>query len=163
MDIVDAARFAPSARNLQPLEYIVIDSSGPTEEMFRCMGFGGDTGRLEGKEPAAYIVVLINKNVPSNWCKHDSGMAIQNMMLAAWSKGIASCVLARINRDAIRKLLGVPDCYEIDLVITLGYPAEESVTEDVGKEDDTAYSRDSKGVLHIPKKRLEDIMHRNRF
>jgi nitroreductase len=164
-EMVDAARFAPSARNVQPLEYIIIDSDGPLDEMFSCMGFGGgiDENDFEERKPRAYVVVLVNKDIPSNWYEHDSGMAVQNLMLAAWSKGIASCVLAKINRNGIRELLGVPDNYEIDLVITLGYPAEKSVVEDVGKNEDISYSRDSQGTLHIPKKRIEDVMHRNGF
>ncbi len=164
-EIVDAGRYAPSARNVQPLEYVVVDRDGPRQEMFKCMGFGGELDSLEGKEPVAYVVVLINKNIESNWYRHDSGMAVQNMMLAAWSKGIASCVLARINRERIRELLKIPDRYEIDLVVTMGYPAEKSVAEDMkeGKDGDTRYYRDDKGVLHVPKRRPDDVMHRNGF
>jgi len=78
---VDAARLAPSARNLQILEYVVVDSEGPLDGMFKCMGFGGDVESFEGKEPQAYITILINKGIPSNWDKHDSGMAVENIML----------------------------------------------------------------------------------
>jgi len=161
---VDAGRLAPSARNLQVLEYVVVDSDGPLDAMFRCMGFGGglDKGELKVKGPMAYVVILINKDIPSNWAKHDSAMAAQNVMLTACEQGLGSCVLAKINRKAIMELLEVPDRYETDLVVALGYPAEEPVVEPAG-QGKTGYYRDREGRLHIPKRRLADVMHRNVF
>jgi nitroreductase len=159
---VDAARLAPSARNLQVLEYVVVDSEGPLDKMFKCMGFGGDVDSFDGKEPRAYIAILINKDIPSNWDKHDSGMATENIMLAAWEQGIGSCALAKINRKGIMELLAIPERYEVDLVVALGYPAEQPVTVEASGGD-TQYYRDGKGRLHIPKRRLADMLHRNGF
>lgn len=160
---VDAARLAPSARNLQVLEYVVVDSDGPLDGMFKCMGFGGDVESFEGREPAAYIAILINRGIPSNWDRHDSGMATENIMLAAWEQGLGSCALAKINREGIKKLLLIPGNYEVDLVVALGYPAEHPVTAEVGPDGGTQYYRDEKGRLHIPKRKLADVLHRNGF
>ena len=160
-ECIEAARLAPSARNLQPFEYIVVDFHGPLEEMFSCMGFGGGITSFRGKEPVAYAVVLINKDLRGNWYAHDCGLAVGNLVLAAWEKGIGSCILARIERDKIRKVLKVPDKYEIELVVTLGYPAEKPVIEEM--EEEAEYRRDEKGVLHVPKRPLRQILHRNGF
>jgi nitroreductase len=162
-ECVDAGRMAPSARNMQPLEYIIIDSNGPLDEMFKCMGFGGDLKDFSGKEPGAYIVVLLKKDLITGWSKYDSGMAVENMVLTAFEKGLGSCVLAKINREKIIRLLNIPDRYGVDLVIALGYPAEQPVAVDLNPDDGTGYYRDEKGRLHIPKRRLEDILHKNGF
>jgi nitroreductase len=155
------ARLSPSARNIQPLEYIIVDSRGPLKEMFPCMGFGGLVEDFSGKEPMVYVVVLVNKSLVNDWTKHDCGLAVENLLLAAWEKGIASCILARINRKKIRALLKIPDNYEIELVVTMGYPAERPVAFD--SDDMAGFTRDAKGVLRVPKRRLRKILHRNKF
>jgi len=160
-ECVDAARFAPSARNIQPMEYVLVTEAALRKEMFSCMGLGGGVADLKGKEPVAYAVVLVNNELKGQWYAHDCGLAVQNLVLAAWEKGIASCILARVNKDNIRTLLKIPSTHEIELVITMGYPAEKPVA--VEMEKDTSVFRDAKGTLHVPKRRLKDVLHRNGF
>ena len=160
-ECVDAARFAPSARNIQPMEYVLVTDEKLRKEMFSCMGMGGGVSDFKGKEPAAYAVVLINKSLRGDWASHDCGLAVQNLVLAAWEKGIASCILARVNKERIRGLLKIPDTHEIELVVTMGYPAERPLAFD--SDDMTQFGRDSKGVLHVPKRRLKDVLHRDGF
>jgi nitroreductase len=160
-ECVEAARLAPSARNIQPLEYVVVDSEKLRGKMFSCLGMGGGITDFSGREPAAYVAVLVNRELRGEWAGHDCGMAAENLVLAAWNRGIGSCILARINRDKIREILGIPDRYETDLVVALGYPAEKPVPEDM-TESTNSY-RDGKGVLHVPKRPLKQILHRNGF
>jgi nitroreductase len=160
-ECVDCARFAPSARNIQPMEYVIVMEEKLRKEMFSCIGMGGGISDFRGKEPMAYVVVLVNKEMRGDWASHDCGLAVGNLVLAAWEKGIASCILARINREKIGALLRIPEKYNIELVVTLGYPAEKPVAEEMQK--DTHGYRDSKGVLHVPKKPLKSILHRNGF
>jgi nitroreductase len=165
-ECVDCARLAPSARNIQPLEYVVVTEEKLCREMFSCMGFGGGIKDFSGKEPAAYAVVLVNKELKGDWTSHDCGLGVQNLVLATWEKGIASCILARVNKEKIRSLLKIPETHEIELVVTLGYPAETPVAEDISQDvlkESLLSRRDSKGVLHVPKRRLKDILHRNGF
>jgi FMN reductase [NAD(P)H] len=160
-ECVDAARFAPSAKNIQPMEYVLVTEENLRKEMFSCMGMGGSVSDFRGKEPMSYVAVLINKGLKGNWTSHDCGFAVQNLVLAAWEKGIASCILARINREKIREILKIPDTYDIELVVTMGYPAERPIAVDM--EKDTQSFRDAEGILRVPKRRLKDIMHRDGF
>jgi len=160
-ECVDAARFAPSARNIQPMEYVAVTEENLRKDMFSCIGLGGGVADFTGKEPAAYVVILINKSIRGDWASHDCGLAVQNLVLAAWEKGIASCILARMNKEKIRSLLKIPDTHEIELVVTMGYPAEKPVA--VEMEKDTSVFRDAKGTLHVPKRRLKDVLHKNGF
>ena len=57
-------------------------------------------------------------------------------------------------------ILGVPDYCEINLVIALGYPAEQSLVEEM-KDESVKYWRDEKGIMHVPKRDLSKILHRN--
>ena len=81
------------------------------------------------------------------------------ILLAALEENIATCWLGSLDRDALRKLLKIAEKYELDSLIALGYSGETSVSEEM--EDSIKYWKDEKGVLHVPKRRLEDILWRN--
>ena len=51
--------------------------------------------------------------------------------------------------------------YVIDCVIALGYAAEKSMAED--EQGSLKYYKDQDGVMHVPKRRLKDIMHVNKI
>jgi hypothetical protein len=67
-------------------------------------------------------------------------------------------MIANINREGLRKALEIPQRYEMLLVLALGKPKEKVVIETVGSDGDTKYWRDSKGVHHVPKRPLDDVI-----
>jgi nitroreductase len=159
--LVNAARLAPSARNLQPLEYLVVNDSKLSDLIFENVYFGGQVEKLRKKEnrPVAYILVLVNKKIRSSGFEHDVGLAVENIVLAALEMRIGCCIMGAIEREKIKKILKIPSKYHLDLVLALGYPAEKPVLEQ-GKGK---YWRDEKGVLHIPKRPLKEILHFNKI
>lgn len=161
-ELVNAARLAPSARNLQPLEYLVIDDKTICEKVFENVVFGGEVEKLRTKEnrPVAYIFILVNKKIRSEKFEHDVGLAAGNIVLAAFEKGIGSCIIGAFDRKNLVKILAIPSNYFLDLVLALGYPAEKPEIEE-GKWK--PYWRDEKGILHVPKRPLKEILHWNRF
>lgn len=66
--------------------------------------------------------------------------------------------MGAINVNGLRAALQIPERYVILLVIALGKPKEKVVLETVGDADQTNYWRDSKGVHHVPKRSLKDII-----
>ena len=67
-------------------------------------------------------------------------------------------MLDSINRRELRRILGPLHGLEILLVIALGTPREEVVMEPVGPGGDIRYWRDERGVHHVPKRPLEDLI-----
>jgi nitroreductase len=161
---VDAARLSSSGRNSQPLEYIIIEDNEMLSKMFQLIMFGGyvseDRRAKKGYEPTALIAILAKKEY-AEFYKYDVGIAAQNIAMVAYEHNIGSCMMGRIDREGIRKALNIPEDYIIDLVIALGYPAEKPVVEETDSK--TEVYRDDKGILHIPKRKLKDILHKNRF
>ena len=163
--LVDAARVAPSASNIQPLEYIIVDDKELLPAVFATLKWArhiapaGDPP--EGEGPTAYIVILANKEVSDSGYERDVGASAENIALAALEEGIGSCLLGSIDRDKLRKILDVPSSLAIDLVIALGYSAECPVVEEMA--DSMEYWKDESGILHVPKRRLGSILHRNKF
>lgn len=159
--LINAARFAPSARNLQPLEYLVVDEKELCQKIFENVKFGGEVEKLQSKEkkPKAYILVLVNLNVKDKRFEVDVGLAVQNIVLTAWEERIGCCIMGAIERENLMNIFKIPPNYHLELVIALGYPAEKPKAE----EGYRPYWRDEKGVLHVPKRKLEEILHWNKF
>ena len=163
--LVNAARLAPSAANLQPLEFVVVDEEEVREKIFSCLRWAayiapqGDP--KPGHEPMVYIVILVNTKIKEKGYEYDAGAAIENMILAAWEQGIGSCWLLSVERNNIRDVLKIPETHKVDSVLALGYPDEEPLSEIM--EDSIEYWKDSTGRLHVPKRKLEDIIHFNKF
>lgn len=164
-ELVDAARVAPSAANLQPLEFVAVDDPEIVSEIFPTLGWAGyvapSRNPPEGKRPVAYIVVLLNQDIRPSGGQHDVGAAVENLILAAWDRGIGCCWMTSANREEVRRILGIPAHLEIDCVVSLGYPAEHPVAEDM--TDSVKYYLDDRGELHVPKRRLTDVLHENRY
>jgi nitroreductase len=162
---VNAARLAPSGANIQPLEYVVVEDDGIKKEIFAGLKWAAsiapEGNPRAGREPAAYIVVLVDTELREKLFEYDVGAAMENTILTAWSEGVGSCWLLNIDRDRLRSLLGVPGKYRIDSVLALGYPDEEPQVEVQG--DSCRYWKDAEGLFHVPKRKLEDVLHRGRF
>jgi nitroreductase len=161
---VDAARLAPSAANLQPLEYFVVTEKNLCAKVFETIGWAGYIKPKwtpnENERPVAYII-MINKDPSKDWNVRDSSLSAENIVLTAEAEGIGSCILLNIDKAKIKEILKIPENFPVDSVIALGYKAEESVVEDF--KDSVKYWRDENEVLHVPKRKLEDIIHINEY
>lgn len=168
---VDAARLAPSARNSQVCEYIVINDAAILPGIYENIGgsvkLPPDKGGPRPEQTAkAYIIVLINKTLEAEESRrrmsyYDVGMAAENIMLVALEQGLGSCPVARYDESALKPILNIPDNYDIGLVIVMGHPDESPVAE---VSTGTVESKvDEKGVRHVYKRKLADIIHRNGF
>ena len=164
-ELVNAGRLAPSGSNLQPLEFIVIHKKDLLNRVFSTLRWAGYIAPAGdppvGKQPMAYIIVLINTEIKKEKGNVDAAAAIENMILAAMEREVGSCWLGSINRDEVRNIFDIPLNYEIDSVLALGYPDESPVIEDA--KDSIKYWKDKNGMLHVPKRKLNDIIHFNRF
>ena len=163
--IVEAGRLAPSAANLQPLEFVVVDDRDICAKFFPCLKWAAyvapQGNPRPGQEPVAYVVVLVNTAVREKMFEYDVGAAVENMILIALADGIGSCWLISIDREKAAQILGVPEGLRIDSVLALGRPAESPVVEEL--KDSAKYWKDDEGRLHVPKRPLARVLHLNKF
>lgn len=160
-ELVDLARLSALARNAQPLKYILSCQPQKNSLIFPHLAWAGYLtdwpGPCEGERPSAYIIILGDTEISqSSGCDH--GIAAQSILLGATEEGLGGCMIASIKRQGLRQALEIPPRYEILLVLALGKPKETVVIETVGPGGDTKYWRDSKGVHHVPKRALDDII-----
>jgi nitroreductase len=160
-ELVDLARLSASATNAQPLKYILSCDPHKNSLIFPHLTWArfltNWPGPGEGERPSAYIISLGDTEISRFW-DYDAGIAAQSIMLGATEKGLGGCMIANIQRERLRKALEVPPRYEILLVLALGKPKEKVEIETVGPSGDTKYWRDSKGVHHVPKRPLDEII-----
>jgi len=161
---VDAARLSPSGANLQPLSYIIVNDQKLLRKVFSTLSWAGylpDYQPREEEMPRAYIIILLDEEI-SRTPNHDAGIAAMGISMVAYDEGLGSCILGAVDREKLSEILEVPKCLAVVLVVALGYPAENPVVETV-KAGDIKYWLDENGVLHVPKRDLEDIVRRNRY
>jgi nitroreductase len=161
--LVDLARLSASAANLQPLKYIISCKRYTNDIIFPELMWAGYMeeweGPLEGERPSAYIIVLGDRQISESFgCDH--GIASQNILLGATSMGLGCCIIGSVNREALAESMKIPDRFEILHVIALGRPGEKVVIEEINHDGDIRYWRDGKGIHHVPKRALDDIMVR---
>jgi len=154
--IADAGRLAASAGNRQPCRFVAVSRRERVERMHAHVAWLAGAGDPPpGARPVAYMVIIADPTVNRNYAS-DCAAAAQNMLLAAHGRGISGCWIGSVNRDAVRELLGVPAALEIYCVIAFGYPAERAMAHDA--QGDMAVTRDPDGVVHVPKRRLADVL-----
>jgi len=161
---VDAGRLAPSAANLQILEYCIVTDKKLCDQVFDALHWAAyiqpKWAPKETERPTAYIVVLV-KDTKNPYYERDVGFATENIVLAAEGEGLGSCILCNIEHAKIQEICKIPLMLAVDSVIALGYKAETSVVEDL--KDSVKYWRDEQDILHVPKRTLDDIIHINTF
>ncbi len=159
--LIDYARVAPAGSNIQSIEYIIINTPEMTENVFPLVKWAASLPKKDRnpevfRRPTAYIIVLVNTNIKKNYFEYDIGAAVENILLGAMKFNIGSCWMGSFNGRKIRKLLKIPDYYEITHVISLGYPDEESVMELY--KDSFKYWKDENWIMHVPKRAIDDII-----
>ncbi len=120
--VVDAARYAPTARNIQPWEFVVVADKGNLKEL------AGITEH--GKFIASCGACILVFAQDTKYFLEDCSAATQNAMLAAEALGIASCWVAGDKKPyagEINILFGVPAEHKLVSIIALGYPLTDKV------------------------------------
>ena len=158
--LVELARLGGSARNVQPLKYILVNAPAVNAKIFPCLGWAGYLknwpGPEKGERPAAYIICLLDTRLSTD-ADCDLGIATQNILLGASEKGFGGCRIASIS-STLRNVLELDDHLQILLVIAIGKPAEAVSLEDRELGGHIKYWRDAEGVHHVPKRPLQEII-----
>ena len=155
---------APSAANKQPLEYIIVSDPDLRDKVFEALKWAAyiapEGTPKEGEKPTAYIIVMVNNKQKIADFARDVGAAAENIILTALEEGIGSCWLRSVDRKKVCDMFQLPEHIEVDSVLALGYPGETPVM--VEMTDSIKYWRKD-GVHYVPKRRLDDILHINKY
>ncbi|HSR46427.1 MAG TPA: nitroreductase family protein [Anaerolineales bacterium] len=117
--ILDAGRRAQSSKNTQPWDFIAVEDPGVLQGLSRT---GTYAGHLAG---ASLAIVIVTPNPEARWSiLFDAGQAAAYMQLAAWERGIGSCLATIYDPPAAQAILGVPSDRHIQVAISFGVPSD---------------------------------------
>ena len=107
--LIDFARVAPMARNIQGLEFIIVQKPEIREQLFPLLRWASSLPEdqrtpEEGRKPTAYIIVLVNTKIKNSYFNFDVGAAIENILLGATNKGIGSCWIGTVDRKKVMEI-----------------------------------------------------------
>lgn len=150
---IDAALLAPSARNSQPWKFIVIDEEQILSKVKECTSDDENNVNLFTRT-APVMIAVVNEGInytPANrgkmkgneYTKSDIGGAIAVFCLMAAERSLGTCIIGSFDAQGVKKILGIPEDKKLDLMISLGHPANEKVVDKVRKpkEETVSYNR----------------------
>ena len=129
---IEAARLAPSADNVQPWRFLVVDDVQLRERLGEA-AFSSiyRPCRFVVKAPVV-IIILAHPDVVANklgkavqgtqYYLLDIGIAGEHLVLAATEMGLGTCWVGWFSKRGVRKLLDIPRKYDVVAMIALGYP-----------------------------------------
>ena len=134
--ILNVARFAPSAENMQPWEFIVVKNKELLENLSRIHRWA--------KIASAAIVVICDKELAPISYQADCANAAMYIMLAAHALGLGTVWIQTLrNVKEVQKILNIPSSKIPIAIIAMGWPAEKPEPK--------------------PRKQLKEIVHENLY
>jgi nitroreductase len=124
--LLEAGRWAPSASNRQPWEFIVVRDEAIRQQVAQHAAFYFI--RWAHVEEAPLLIVLCGdrrRRFYRQFLHEDVGLAGGQIMLQAKALGLGTCWIGALDRKAIAGLLKLPDHLEIIGLLTVGFPAED--------------------------------------
>jgi nitroreductase len=125
-EILESGRRAPSSRNWQPWDFVVVRDRGKLE---RLSHVSPGAGHLATAAAAVALVAPVpTTDLQNKRVQFDLGQVAMSLMLAAAGLAIGSGQTGVSDEDLARELLGFPDDRFCPYVISLGYPADRPLT-----------------------------------
>ncbi len=128
-EVLEAGRLAPSAQNRQPWRYVALRNNEQVKKLALNCGLIGLSNIFIRSAPCLIVACAdASKSVRINQQDYylvDTAISLQQMVLAAWNRGLGSCWLAAYSEKTIKKYLRLPAKWRVVALLPLGYPAEE--------------------------------------
>ena len=115
--VLEAARLAPSASNVQPRHFIVV-----TDKERRDALSAGMFARFLKQAPVVIVACGDEKKSPK-WYPIDVAIAVENMVLAATGEDLGTCWIGSFDENKVRAVLKIPENLRVVVLLALGYPS----------------------------------------
>jgi len=118
--VLEAARLAPSAGNVQPWRFIVVLDAQKRRKIAK----GCRYGHFLDESPVV-IVGCGDQKASPRWHAVDTCIAMENLVLAATGEGLGTCWIGVFNEKAIREMLKIPSHLKVVALLALGFSREK--------------------------------------
>lgn len=160
-DLIDAVRLSSCGANRQAVRLIVVQSPEMAAKVHPLVKWAAylppEQGTPKAEElPTLYAAVVQDTSIPGD-LNTDTGIALANMTLAAWDKGVGSCIMGAINKPALTELLGIEEPQKLAFMVAFGYPTHKARIVPLTEETGVKYYLDENRDYCVPKRSREEI------
>jgi nitroreductase len=117
--ILEAARLAPSAKNIEPWHFIAVTDAEKRKALSM-----GIFAKFLAQTPLV-IVACGDKKASPDWYAIDVALAVENMVLTALSEGLGTCCVGSFSEKDVKAVVKVPENFEVLLLLAVGYTQEK--------------------------------------
>src|ERR1700754_3624 len=143
--IAEAGWRAPSARNDQHWDFVIVTDRGQLQELSTVWR---GAGHIASAKAAIALVVPEPPDERTRLIdQYDLGQATMAMTIAATDLGIGTGHSSVGDQDKARAILGVPDGHIVSYLLGIGYPAD----------------RPLKPIVKPNRRPFDDVVHRGRW
>ncbi|MFX1296962.1 MAG: nitroreductase family protein [Promethearchaeota archaeon] len=127
--VLEAARWAPSGENSQPWKFIIIKNKETMEKIVDLLPYKKFQKFLMN---GPVLIIVLGDKLKSRWFYLDCSLAVQNLMLEAWTRGLGTCFSAWYPTAPesvvikVKEMLDIPKKWIIITMTPLGYPIESA-------------------------------------
>jgi nitroreductase len=132
--ILEAGRRAPSSRNWQPWDFVLVTDRQQLEELAKVWRGAGHVAE------SAATVVLVVRESDLERARFDLGQTTMAMLIAAADMGIGSGHSAVGDQDQARRVLGIPEDRQAAFMVDFGYPADRPL-KPIAKPDRRPFTK----------------------
>jgi nitroreductase len=118
--ILDAARLTGSGLNTQHWRFILVEEKKNLEKLAEDSTTGGWVS-------GANFAVIVLTNPRHKFHMIDAGRVVQDMQLAAWNYGIASCLFTGVQEEKLRRDFNIPKHLNPTIIVGFGFSAKEII------------------------------------
>ena len=113
--VLEAARSTGSGSNTQHWHFILVRSTGDLSQLAESLPYGPWVADAD-------LAVIVLTSSRLSFHSFDAGRAVQDMQLAAWNDGVASCLTTVFSEASMRIEFNIPMEFSISAVVGFGYP-----------------------------------------
>ena len=160
-DIIEALRLSSCGANRQAVRLVIVSKPEDVAKVQPLVKWAGylppEQGTPKADElPTLYVAVVQDTSIPGDLAT-DTGIALANMTLAAWDKGVGSCIMGAINKPALSEMLGIAEPEKLAFMIAFGYPTHEAHIVPLTAETGVKYYLDADRSYCVPKRSREEL------
>lgn len=141
--VLEAARWAPSAGNMQSWEFIVVDDDDLLDQLSQ---FSYNQTHLRDAPSAIVILGDVEKarakyedRGTDLYMIQETAACMQNMMLMAEELGLATAWVGAFDEENVKDLLDIPGELRPVAIVTIGYPRERAEPANKYRVTDVTY------------------------
>jgi len=138
-EVLKAAMFSPTARNLRPWEFIVVTDIETKQQLSQATPYASFA------KDAPLVLVICYDAAKARRFKEDCSLCAENIYLEATHQGLGTCFIQIAEgteadkgdpEKFAKKVLGIPEHYRVQCLMPMGYPAQQPLPHNDGEYEE---------------------------